>query len=116
MSQADLARKIGSRQSAVARLEDPTYGRQSLAVLHKVAKVFDVATWVEFVPFSTYLRRTSDLSPRALTPKSYREEFGESGEPLPSLALRADGSAISSMHYIAPVHGPTYLPMNGSIK
>lgn len=53
----------------------------SIATLHKVADYFDVAVWVEFVPFSTLLERTSDLSAEALTPANYSEEFGDDEQP-----------------------------------
>ena len=111
MSQAQLAKKIGTRQSAIARIEDPTYGKQSLALLERIAKEFDVAAWVELVSFSTYLRRTSDLSPKALTPKAYTEEFdASSGEPLSSLTLQFDGSPISMLHYATPLNpSPCYI-------
>ena len=36
-SQADLARKVGSTQSGIARLENPNYRDYSLATLEKVA-------------------------------------------------------------------------------
>lgn len=104
LSQAQLAKKIGTRQSAIARLEDSSYGKQSLAVLARIADEFDVVPWAEFVSFSTYLRRTSDLSPKALTPKPYVDEFDpSSGEPLSTLTLRFDGSTISRGHYISQV-------------
>lgn len=104
LSQAQLAKKIGTRQSAIARIEDPSYGKQSLAVIARIAAEFDVAPWAEFVSFSTYLRRTSDLAPEALTPRSYSEEFDlSSGEPLSTLHLRFDGSSISMNNYVNPV-------------
>lgn len=76
LSQAELAEKIGTKQGAIARLESMSYGKFSVATLHKIAAYFDVAVWVEFVPFSTLLERTSDLSAKALTPATYSEEFG----------------------------------------
>ncbi|MEW9586775.1 multiprotein-bridging factor 1 family protein [Paraburkholderia sp. DGU8] len=100
MSQTDLAEKLGTRQSAVARLEDPNYGKQSLSALHKIAAIFDVATWVEFVPFSTLVQRTADLSPAALTPASYPKEFDEDGQPNTSVSLAFDGSAICATNFV----------------
>jgi len=41
MTQAELARKVGTRQSAIARLESGTYN-PSLQFLKKVAKALDV--------------------------------------------------------------------------
>jgi transcriptional regulator with XRE-family HTH domain len=87
LSQAQLAHAIGTRQSAIARIESGQYGRFSIAVLHRIAKHFDVATWVEFISFSTLLQRTADVSPDAITPKPYTEEFGEDGEPSKRAAI-----------------------------
>lgn len=81
LSQAELAQHIGTKQGAIARLESMTYGKFSIATLHKVADYFDVAVWVEFVPYSTLLERTSDLSAEALTPANYSEEFGDDEQP-----------------------------------
>lgn len=103
LSQAQLAKKLGTRQSAITRLEDPNYGRQSISVLHKVARFFDVATWVEFVSFSTVLRRTADLSPRVLEPTPYPQEFRADGEPKIELELFVDGSLIDYKHYAMPM-------------
>lgn len=41
MTQAELARKVGTRQSAIARLESGTYN-PSLQLLKKVARALDV--------------------------------------------------------------------------
>ncbi|WP_397474548.1 helix-turn-helix domain-containing protein [Pusillimonas sp.] len=81
LSQAELAERIGTKQGAIARLESMAYGKFSMATLHKVADFFDVVAWVEFVPFSTLLARTSDLSAEALTPAAYSEEFGDAKQP-----------------------------------
>lgn len=77
LSQAELAERIGTKQGAIARLESMTYGKYSMAMLQRIAEYFDVVAWVEFVPFSTLLQRTEDLSPEALTPASYDEQYGK---------------------------------------
>lgn len=79
-SQAQLAHKIGaSNQSAVARLENPAYGRYSLSTILKLADAFDVAALVKFASFGKLLAETADLSPAALCVRSYDEE-GEARE------------------------------------
>lgn len=40
LTQKQLADKIGTKQSAIARLEDPDYARYSLATLKKIATYF----------------------------------------------------------------------------
>ncbi|WP_354681345.1 helix-turn-helix domain-containing protein [Cupriavidus plantarum] len=100
MSQTELARKLRTRQSAVARLEDPTYGKQSLAILHRVARIFDVVTWVEFTSYSGLLRRSANVSPAAITPLPYEQEFDAEGEPMTSVNLHFDGSVICMTNYV----------------
>lgn len=79
LTQADLAKRIGTRQSAVARLEDPSYGKYSVTTLQKIAAVFDVVFWAEFAPFSAFVRRSEKLTPEALLPRSYGEEAQPDG-------------------------------------
>jgi ribosome-binding protein aMBF1 (putative translation factor) len=67
MSQDDLAQAIGTRQSSIARAEDTTYGRHSLAMLTKIAHAFDCALLVRFVSYAELLDRISDTSAEALT-------------------------------------------------
>ena len=80
LTQSQLAKRLGTRKSAIARLEDANFGGHSLAVLHKLASEFDVALWVEFASFSTLIRRTADVSPSAITPYAYNEEFAREGQ------------------------------------
>lgn len=57
-TQRDLAKKLGTTQAAVSRLEDPSYGRFSIGTLMELAKVFDVGLQVKFVSFVTMLEQT----------------------------------------------------------
>ena len=50
MSQAELAKKIGTVQSAIARLENPNYGRASLPTLEKIANALDAKLDIRFIP------------------------------------------------------------------
>ncbi|HEM7889458.1 MULTISPECIES: helix-turn-helix transcriptional regulator [Burkholderia cepacia complex] len=78
LTQEQLAKalELGS-QSAVARLEDPGYGRMSLQTLLKVASYFDVALLTKFVSYSKLIQETEDLSPEAIAPKPFNDEFSE---------------------------------------
>ena len=78
MNQKELAEKAATSQSAVARLEDPDYGRVSLTTLLKLAAAFDVALVVKFTTFDKYIDEYADLSPSALSVSSYEEEKQES--------------------------------------
>lgn len=67
MSQGDLADVVGTRQSSIARAENPSYGKHSLAMLTKIAHAFDCALLVRFVSWQEFVRSASDTSPSALT-------------------------------------------------
>jgi transcriptional regulator with XRE-family HTH domain len=57
-SQADLAKKMGTTQAAVSRLEDPSYGRMSIKTLLDLSRVFDAGLRVQFVSLITMLHET----------------------------------------------------------
>jgi transcriptional regulator with XRE-family HTH domain len=80
-SQSDLAKRADKTQSAVARLEDPDYGKFSVQTLLEIAAAFDVWLSIEFVPFSKGLQRTSNRSPGALNAVSFSDD-GESMKPV----------------------------------
>jgi DNA-binding XRE family transcriptional regulator len=50
MTQAQLARKIGTKTPAISRLESPGYGKASLTTLKKVAHVLGYEVQVKFIP------------------------------------------------------------------
>ncbi|WBX91591.1 helix-turn-helix domain-containing protein [Achromobacter mucicolens] len=101
LSQAALADKLGTKQSAIARVENVTYGKLSISMLERIAEFFDVAPWVELISYSTFLRRTADLSSQALLPRPYKDEFDDSGQPRLEVQLTIDQSAICLMNYIS---------------
>lgn len=77
LSQGELAQILGTRQSAVSRLEDPSYGAHSLETLISVAKAFDCALSVRFVPYSELAKQSADLSPEALVVEPFSVEAAE---------------------------------------
>lgn len=80
MSQAEFAGTIGKRQTIISRLENPDYSGWTLRTLFEVAKAINVAVFVRFVDFPTFLHYSDDLSASALHPASY------SGDALDELA------------------------------
>lgn len=75
-TQRDLAAKLELKgQSAVARMEDPSYGKLSIATLLKLSSVFDVALSVRFQSYGKFLMEREDVSPAALIAKSFDEEM-----------------------------------------
>ena len=62
-SQQELAERMDTSQSAVARLERPDNGKFNITTLLDAAAAFDVALLVKLIPFSQLLRERVDLSP-----------------------------------------------------
>ena len=50
LSQADLAEKLGTRQSVISRLEDADYGGHSLTMLQRIAAALDQCLEIRFLP------------------------------------------------------------------
>ncbi|VAX21228.1 hypothetical protein MNBD_NITROSPINAE03-1230 [hydrothermal vent metagenome] len=50
MTQAELAKKIGTKAPAISRLESPGYGRASISALKKVANALNCELKIKFVP------------------------------------------------------------------
>ncbi|WP_438391117.1 helix-turn-helix domain-containing protein [Caballeronia sp. DA-9] len=75
LTQSQLAAKLGLRgQSAIARYEDPSYGKMSLQTLLRIAEVLDVALLTKFVGYSKFIFETHDVSPTALYAPSFEDE------------------------------------------
>jgi len=62
MTHAQLADLIGTRANGISRLEDPEYGAHSLETLKLIAKAFDCALLVKFVPYSELAQESEHLS------------------------------------------------------
>lgn len=74
LTQKDLAKKIGTTQSAIARMEDPTYGRHSIPSLVKVAHAFDCAVRVTLISYSKLAEVVADTSDQALFAAPFESE------------------------------------------
>lgn len=75
-TQKELAEKLGlKRQSAVARMEDPSYGKLSISTLVKLSSIFDVALSIRFQSYGKFLTEFEDVSPAALRVKSFEDEM-----------------------------------------
>ncbi len=49
LSQAELARRVGTTQSVISRLEDADYGGHSLALLQRIAAALERRVEIRFV-------------------------------------------------------------------
>lgn len=104
-SQEDLGDRAGMGQNVVARLENPDYGKFSIATLLKLASAFDVALMVRFVRFSELFERTRNLTPEALNVPSFSDDQ----------ALRAGGSMTWPEQQVGP-HVVFVTNQNGNIS
>ncbi len=50
ISQAELARRVGTTQSVISRLEDADYAGHSLAMLNRIAAAVERRVEIRFVP------------------------------------------------------------------
>lgn len=76
LTQTKLAQLLGnnSKQPMISEWENPNYGRYSLGTLKELAKVFDVGLLVQFVPFSTLVDWTVNVTSDVIAPPSFSEE------------------------------------------
>jgi transcriptional regulator with XRE-family HTH domain len=57
LTQKELAQRVGTTQSVIARLEDADYRGHSLTMLQRIAKALDLQLSVQFVPARRPVRR-----------------------------------------------------------
>lgn len=71
---ADNIDQSQKKRLAMSFLEDPTYEKYTVRMLLDIARAFDVALTVKFVPFSKFLVENVNKTPEALFAESYQEE------------------------------------------
>jgi len=98
LSQEEFARAMSTTQSAVSRLEDPDYGRVTIATLLRAAAVFDLPLLVDFPEWPKWLAEMDDFSPVAL--KRSRFDHGECS----SLAEQEEHGAHSQVSLYRAAH------------
>jgi len=77
LTQAELAEMMGTKQSAISKLEDPEGGDVLLSTLMKAAHAFDCALLVRLVDYDEFASRTRDVRPERL----FAPAFSESHQP-----------------------------------
>jgi transcriptional regulator with XRE-family HTH domain len=110
-SQAELGERAGMRQNAISRLEDAESGTPSITTLLRLARAFDVALLVKFVPFSKLLSEFADVSFEALSAQSFDEELPQlqqlarTPQDSPSVVVVASSSDLGSVLTVSsPAH------------
>ncbi len=110
MSQKELGDAIGMAQTWVSRLENPDYGKMSVATLLRLAEAFDTDLEIKFRPFSTTIDVLPKQSLEYFDVPSFEEEFGsehlsaEDEQKLSDIQARSrqpqrilEGSALNSL-------------------
>jgi transcriptional regulator with XRE-family HTH domain len=76
MTQKQLGDAIGMAQTWVSKLENPEYGKMTVATLLRLAEKFDTDLEIKFRPFSKTLDSLPTQGPEYFTVPSFDEEFG----------------------------------------
>lgn len=74
LSQKQLAKMLGTTQTAVSRLEDPSYGRLTVSTLVQLAKAFDVGLSIKFVSLVKQFKETRVIERQTLEVNSFEDE------------------------------------------
>jgi transcriptional regulator with XRE-family HTH domain len=69
--QKDLAKRLGTTQAVVSRLEDPSYGRITFKTMIELAKVFDVAPMIKFVSTIDFMQERWVIRREAMQVESF---------------------------------------------
>jgi transcriptional regulator with XRE-family HTH domain len=77
MSQAILGNAIGMAQTWVSKLENPDYGKMTVATLLRVANAFDTDLEIKFRPFSTTINALPRQREDYFDVPGFDDEFGE---------------------------------------
>jgi len=74
LDQAKLAELIGTRQSAISRIEDPSYGRINVHTMLKIANAFKCALPIKFISYASLAEETKQFSKESLIVESFEEQ------------------------------------------
>jgi transcriptional regulator with XRE-family HTH domain len=75
-SQKELGEKVGMAQAWVSKLEDPSYGKYTIATLLRLASAFDVGLDIDFTVFSEILDKALTLTPESFEVASFADDPG----------------------------------------
>jgi transcriptional regulator with XRE-family HTH domain len=76
-TQAELADRVGMKQSRISALEDPNWENVEVTTLRRLASAFDVGLTVRFIAFSDLAEWAATLSDDKLLVPSYAEEAAQ---------------------------------------
>ncbi len=120
MTQKTLGDAIGMAQTWVSKLENPDYGKLTVATLLRLAEAFDTDLEIKFRAYSRTLDSLPTQGPDYFTVPSFEEEFGSdelAPEDMPKVKAIEDRltpasqrSAIHARAYCSPQHVSERLP------
>jgi transcriptional regulator with XRE-family HTH domain len=97
-SQKELGEKVGMAQAWVSRLEDPSYGKYTIATLLRLASAFDVGLDIDFKLFSKILDKALTLTPESFEVVSFADDPGFV-EYRTGTAERPQGKPVTSVSH-----------------
>lgn len=74
IDQKQFAVLLGTKQSAISRMEDPSYGRLNFKSIIKVAHVLKCAVTIKFISYSELAEQNQSFSKETTLVKSFDEE------------------------------------------
>jgi len=74
LTQEDLAKLIGTRQSAISRLQARDYSSWRVDTLRKIAKAFDVRLRISFAEFGTVIDDIYNFNEEMLLPRKFADD------------------------------------------
>ena len=79
ITQAQLAKIIGTKQSAISRIEDSEYEGRTIPTLMKIAHAFGCALRVKLIPYSALSKEVKNTSEESFSVQSFEEEITKIG-------------------------------------
>lgn len=75
ITQVKLSEMIGSRQSVISRIEDPSYGKTNIGTLLKIANALKCAISIKLISFSELAEESKNFNKKNLIVKSFDDEI-----------------------------------------
>jgi transcriptional regulator with XRE-family HTH domain len=113
-SQKDLGEKVGMAQAWVSKLEDPSYGKYTIATLLRLASAFDVGLDIDFKLFSQILDKALTLTPESFEVVSFTDDPGFLRYQASTAERSQDIGSSNRSHFSNPPH--SNVPGNRRVK
>jgi transcriptional regulator with XRE-family HTH domain len=105
-TQEALGAALGMAQSWVSQLENPDYGKVTVATLLRLAEAFDVSLEIRFEPFSAFLQRASAISQEYFEVPNFPEEGLQEKTDVETYV----STSISNLQVVGSLSGAMFWP------